>query len=236
MKSKLIHRGFMIMVMFVCAFTTAQAADFTGDSSGIFTNPVGGPDNPAMVYTGLGTNHFTWGDADGFGTGPSSLTFTGVNFTGLFEQEFKFGHIDYFNGTVVLGTAADAVDLLTTLAFTDPSGVTRSFNFTLGLVTTPNTNDPLQSADYVFLNNAFDPTVFFSVNGIDYTLQFTRFGNPSAGGIVTVNQFHVLENQGASADLYGKLTAHPTQLPEPSTMLLFFGGMAGLAVLRKRIR
>ena len=142
----------------------------------------------------------------------------------------------YFNGTIVLGTEADTVDLLATLAFTLPSGITESFNFTFGLVTTPNTTDPLASADYVFLNSAFDPTKTFSVGGVDYTLQFTRFGNTSPGGfITTVSEFHVLEDHSASADIFGKITAHPTQLPEPASMALLLSGLLGLGIMRKNM-
>ena len=232
---KTMRRGFMVLVVLLFVASVAQAVDFAGTSSGTFENPV--PQSLASVLTGVGTNHFTWGAANGFGTGPSSLLFTGGPYSGLYETEFKFGTLDYFNGTIAADTGASAVDLVATLAFTLPFGVTENFSFTFQLINTPNSTGTLAGdADYVNLGNAFDPTVFFTDGTTNYYLQFTRFGNVSTtGGFATPGQFHVYEGYSASADLFGKLTATPTnQLPEPTSMLLFGAGMAGLALMRKK--
>jgi hypothetical protein len=211
------------------------ADDFTGSSTGVFLNPTG---PGGMVTTGTGTNVFTWGDQNGFGTGPCSLSFTGNAFSGSFETtEFKFGKLNYFNGTITAGTEADTVDLKTTLNFTVPSVFDKSFTFTFQLINTPNTDDPVASADYVMLNNAFDATQFFTIGVTDYTLQFTRFGNIGSGGfITTVDQFHVFENQSANADLFGVITAHPHGVFEPSSLFLLGAGLLGLAGLRRKNR
>lgn len=164
MKTKVAIRGFMVMVLTFCIASAVQAADFSGTTSGIFDSAVG---PVTMVTTGQGANYLTWGDPDGFGTGPSALTFTGMAFSGIYETEFKFSAIDYFNGTIVSGTGADAVDLLATLTFIDPSGVIQDFNVTFQLINTPNTGAPMDQADTVLLSNAYDPTAFFTVGGID---------------------------------------------------------------------
>jgi hypothetical protein len=63
-------------------------------------------------------------------------------------------------------------------------------------------------------------------------LQFTRFGNIGGGGfITTVDQFHVLEGESASAEIFGKLTANPVFVPP--TMLLLGSGLLGMVGLRR---
>jgi hypothetical protein len=128
----------------------ALAIDFNGTSSGTFINPVG---PSGMVTTGVGTSAFTWGT--GVNSPPSSLGFTGGTFTGFYDQEFSFGTLTYFNGTIASGSEANAVTLDALLTFTLPSGITQNFNFPLGLINTPNTTDPNASADYQDVEKLF---------------------------------------------------------------------------------
>ncbi len=220
-----------VTLLTICLLASGALADnFDLTSSGIFNNPVG----PAtMVTTGVGTNSFSWGT--GFNSPPSSLGFTGRTVSGTFETEFSFGTINYFNGTIEPNTQADSVNLVATLNFTTPSGIIQDFTFPLTLINTTNTGDPQASADYVLLGSAFDPNAHFNVGGIDYFLQFTRFGNVGPGGFITeVNQFHVLEGDSASADVFGILTANPVNsVPVPATSLLFGSGLLGLAGWRQ---
>lgn len=228
-----------VMFTFLAILCVPSAfADFTGTSSGIFENPVG---DLGMVTTGVGTSNFTWGNANGYGTGPNSLTFTGIPFTSIpAGQEFDYGTISYFNGTTATGTNATGGDLLATLTFTVPGSISpQSFTFDIGLFTTPNTTGTLAGdADYLTLNNPAVPSTTFTVGSDDYTLEFTRFGNLSVtGGSISGDQFNVWEGYSASADLFGEIIP-PSQygVPEPSTMLLLGLGLIGVAGIRRRFK
>src|SRR3989442_12816932 len=105
------------------AMLSAHAASFSGSSSGTFNNPVT-TGNPSAVYTGMGSSSITFGNADGFGTGPNALTFTGAGFGSvLAETPFTVGSLYYFNGTVVSGTTLSGVGLDVQLTFTLPNGL-----------------------------------------------------------------------------------------------------------------
>lgn len=219
-------------------------------SSGVLVNATGAPN---LSIGGIGTNTFNWGV--GVDSPPSSLSFVGKSIQGAIpEQPFVIGSLSYFNGSVLAGTEAHSIGLETTLTF---SGLTQSFDYGLTLINTPNTSNPLASADSVLLSNSL-PSARFDLNGVNYTVNLA-FGTVTGGGFSQVNQFFVLEGGSASADLIGSITAStstttppvvtpgggggggggsvPTVVPEPSTVL---GGIAAggliLAFLIRRLR
>ena len=218
---------------------------FDGTSSGVLINSTGATN---LVNSGVGTNSYSWGL--GVGSPSSSLSFLGTTVNGAIpEQPFALGTLSYFNGQVLAGTEAHSVGLRTTLNF---SGFSQSFDHGFQLVNTPNTGNPLQSADSVLLSSSI-PTTRFSVDGIDYTLNLA-FGSVTGSGFSEVNQFFVLEGGSASANLMGSITANtpntstpsvvapgpgpaPTVVPEPSSVLggISAGGLV-LAFLARRLR
>lgn len=207
-----------------------------GSASGIFVDPV--PSGPPIVVSGVGTSTFTWGET-GFGTGPNSLSFAADPFSTTTETPFKIGTLTYFNGTTGSGTNPNTVNLSITLNFSTPPAGVQSSSFTLSLVSTPNTNDPIASADYVYFPSAYSSTIF-TINGTQYTLMLTGFENVTgSAGFLGSNgntEFHVEEGGTASADLYGEVTSNLTGVPEPSTFLISVVGAGGMIAygLRRR--
>jgi len=207
----------------------ARAITFDGTSSGTFVNPTGGPD---LVTTGDNTSSFSWGT--GHYSDPSQLTYTGKTFEGIVpEQAFSIGTLTYFNGTVLGGTEALSVDLLTLLQFTAPSGLAQSFDFGFQLINTPNIGNDEENADTVFLSSFF-PTTIFTVDGIDYTLKL-GFGSVVGDGFSEIDQFSVFEGSTASADLVGIITASaPQSVPDSgSTLALMAMAIVGVGGLRQ---
>jgi hypothetical protein len=208
----------------------AVAADVEGSTSGVFINPA----PLGATTTGVGTSDFTYG----IPSGPSTeLVFTGVNpFASPFETKFKVGTLSFHNGTIAIGSEASAVDLALSTIFTAPLGLnTVVSTFTLGLVTTPNSADPVASADFVNLPSSFAPSVF-NIGGTNYTVKLVDFENIVGDGFLasSATQLHVTEGGSASADLYAEVTSQVPSVPEPSTWAMLLIGFAGVGFMAYR--
>ena len=73
------------------------------------------------------------------------------------------------------------------------------------MVNSPNTDDPIASADSVFLPGNLPPVVTNTSGNYPITLEIPGFGQTTGSGFSTVNQFFVLEGGTASANLLGRL-------------------------------
>ena len=126
-----------------------------------------------------------------------------------------------------------AVDLRTSLAFTNPFGLTKNFDFDFNLINTPNTGNATQNADSVSLSSPF-PTTIFTIDGIDYTLKM-GFGSLKRGLFSQVNEFIVVVGGKASAKLVGIITASkPQSVPDSgSTLALMAMAVVGVGGLRQ---
>jgi hypothetical protein len=211
----------------------ALAVPINLSTSGVFSNPVL---ESSGVTTGVGTNFFTWGTPIS-GSSSSSLGFAGVpSFSTSTETNFLLGTLEYHNGRIQTASGATGVDLEITLTFTIPAVPDQTFVFGLVLVNTPNVSDPDAAADYVFLPSSFSSTTFM-FGGTEYTLEVLGFQNVIGDGFLASSgtEFHVREDLGASAELWGRVTADiPEPIPEPTTLLLLGSGLLGLFGRRRR--
>ena len=205
-------RSLVFIWMFFFIFASAgnvQAASLVGNSSAVFSNPF----PPSAVVSGVGTNTFAWGDPGDFGIGRSWLSFNGNSFSVDFEELFSLGTLRFFNGTIVPGTQANQIDINVKISFSLPFGISKVFSQRLSLVNTINTENPIASADYVYMPNTF-PKETFTVNGIEYTLVILGFGHITGDAFVRERGFNVLEGRMDSAQLIAKFTTTscvPTQ-------------------------
>ncbi len=175
----------------------------------------------------------TWGNGDGFGTGPNVMTFTGnPSFSTSAETPFSVGLLYYFNGTVADGTSLDSVGLDISVSFTVPSLGVKSFDFPLTITSTPNIDgDPVASADYITLPPASSTT--FTVGPETYTLDLS-FGDFSGDGFLQDGAFHVYEGESATAPVNGILTTNLTGVPDGASTMLLLGGVSGLLCWMRR--
>ncbi len=215
-----------ISSFFVGATTTLGFSDqvyaltFSGISSGTWGQPTPGSTDTNPIYTGVGSNTFTWGDPNVCLPGPSECTITGsnqLNFNGnSFSPEinsaFKVGDLTYFNGTVGEGTSVESVPLNLNLSFSPPVGASQVFGFNLRLVNTPNNaTDPEENADFVFINTNLSNRSF-SFDGNEYTLELTGF-NPDVDQI----NIKALEAATTTTAIYAKIKTKT--IPEPATVV-----------------
>ncbi|MCB1095492.1 MAG: choice-of-anchor K domain-containing protein [Verrucomicrobiae bacterium] len=187
--------------------------DFSGSADGQFTNAQG-PHQMDIEILDNG-HRFEWGTEavnQGF-YNPNSVTFEGASFENVEpETEFLIGTLTYFNGTTLVNTVADTVTLNVTLDLTS-AGIQEELDFELSLESTTNhawqSDD--QNADFVRLDNT--ATQFTTVlNGQTYYL-FLSFGEHTANGFTTIDEFHVHEGASATGNIYGRLTATPPAQP-----------------------
>jgi hypothetical protein len=227
-----IIKSLAVVVSFsAVSFSLPAIAQVAGSATGVFENPA----PVGATTTGVGTNDFTYGTPIGLPL--TELVFNGSSFSGTIGTPFMVGTLFFTNGAINLGSEATSVDLSLSTAFTQPGSLpTVTSTFTLGLVTTPNTSDPLASADYVNLPTSFVPTVF-NIGGTDYTVELTGFQNVVGDGFLASNssQLHVEEGLSAHADLYAEVTSQiPSGVPEPSTWAMMLLGFAGVGFMAYR--
>lgn len=228
------HQLFTILLL---SSFSINASLVQGTSSGIFDNPIG---KSELISSGDGTNHFAWGTPKVQNTNPSSLTYTGKKFNTNENEQFVFGNLRFFNGTIATNTNATEIDLNVAFNLSQPTSRTDNFSFHLNLVDTNNTSIFANNADYVYFDNTVASSVITS-QGISYTLEFLGFQNFTENGYTEDGSFYVPENEFASADLVARITS--TQLrtvdvssvPVPAAFWLFCSALFGLIGIRRKI-
>jgi hypothetical protein len=205
-----------------------------GNASAIFTNPT-----PAgATVTGVGTSNFSWGTGD-----PSSLSFAGAAFDTTPGTKFKIGTLTFHNGAINANTGADSVDFEAPIKFTNIPELNFTFKTKFTLVNTPNTPDPIASADQVTIGD-FGYT-FNVLEGATASVDIMMVLDTSLVGTPGKGSVNYSDPEPGPLDpspifTIGKLSlANPTgggfvtQVPEPSTWLLLLSGMVAI-LCRKR--
>ena len=167
-------------------------------ASATFSNP--DPTCPPATCTGMGTNSIIWGipPADAPLGLPNSVSITGNSFTTQLGTPFVVGTVNYFNGSVLAGSEISEVELLLNALIDIPSLGINDLSISdlrsVSIINTPNTDDPDASADFLSISP------------------------PSGASNSFGNNFHVLEGNMATAELYGRIIRQQVGLPQPGAL------------------
>ena len=141
-----------------------------GSAAATFNSP--SPTCPPATCSGIGTSSIAWGTGS-----PGGMSFSGDSFAPKVGDPFKLGTLRYTNGATFVGSALDGISLDIALGFDNVPERNFIYHAGLTITNTPNTDDPIASADFVT----------FATGGFS-------------------DSFHVLEGASATADLMAKLT------------------------------
>lgn len=206
-----------------------------GSTSGTFTNPAPG----SAVVSGVGTSSFSWGSGN-----PSSLSFASSAFDTSPNTVFKLGTLTFHNGTISSNSGADAVTFNAKLHFDNVPEKDFALSSVFSLINTPNTGDPVASADQVSLGNwGFTFNVLEGATAsVDVMAKLSTGMVPSSAGTQSGAARLGADPFEPSPDY--KLTivglANPTSggfvtsVPEAETWALFCAGLLVLMRLRPR--
>jgi len=192
----------------------------SGATSARFTNPQGPSGMIQSIQHSGSDSQFRWGDTSYYShrsevdLGPQNeLRFTGHSFSQVaMGDKVKVGDFFYYNGTILTGSEAEEVSMNVEFTLDEPINVTLTTQFTFALENTVNSNDQYASADYVRLQllNASTSQV---VEGVRYNISL-EFGTSTESGFTSVSQFHVFEQEGATAELWATVTPEGYELLE----------------------
>jgi hypothetical protein len=193
----------------------AQALSVSGISSATWGNPTPGISDTNPIYTGVGSNTFTWGKASSLLGLPNKLTSNGTSFSADISSVFKIADLTYFNGKVRTDSSVEFVPLNLSVSFSPPVGTSQVFDFNLRLVNTFNDpKDPEKSADLVFLDtNLSNRSFTFGSN--KYTLELIGFNLD--GRQISIK---ALEEATTTTAIYAKIKTIPEPTPVVGLSLL----------------
>lgn len=188
---------------------------FTGSDTASWGNATGGPNLVTDTQNTNNTSTFKSGNTKlDLGGGQyldagvqNALSFTPQPFTSITPNTwFDFGAMQISNGTTFYNSEATGVTLSVNLNLSQPA-VSYTAYVNLGLVSTPNTSDPLTSADIVQLLN---PTTDFTVtiDGVQYRLQLQWVSKDPSSSVVQGNNLLIFEGANAAVELQGRFTSN----------------------------
>jgi hypothetical protein len=158
----------------------------TGNSSGTFLTP--SPGCPPAACSGVGTSSFSWGTPM---PDVSSLTFQPIAFDPKPGEVFSLGRLTFHNGTIVTGSGVDAIKFDIGINFTYLPLKSTTLHTSLALDNTPNTSDPIASADYVY----------FTSGGFGNSFNVSEGTTEFADLLAQIDSSIIVQPQGTPADL-----------------------------------
>lgn len=237
---KMINRCALVVGSVFVFAHGANASPVTGTVEGVFSNPVligsivdpqsGVPifiDNTtSAVFSGIGTNTFTWGTGDFPGINRSTISFAGNSFDNQpSDVNIEFGRFSFTNGTSGTLTLVFGVDL--TLSVPSDPTVT-PLTTRLAIATTSNTGTNAQNADFIAFLDTFPDTFNVFEGATASSILIGQFvGDP----LISLLQLRLAPGDSDKGFIGNGLPAG--DVPAPPTVLLLSIGALAARVLRK---
>ena len=224
----------LVFGLFFVIVNNTYADLILSDVGGTWSNVIGGSninyiDN--VFIGGYGTGYedrVLWCDGP---SGQSGLGFTPRNnpsnpISITIGEAFDVGQLRHFNNPIN-SPPPTSVDLEIDLLFSNPSGLTGEFFYTLSINETPNVTGGSPGDDDIITFPVFYPSQTFEIGGTSYVLQILGFG-PNSSSLYS--QFSSPEGGTNSTLIWGSINI----VPVPGAFLLGFLGLgaAGLKLRR----
>jgi hypothetical protein len=230
----------LLTLLLPISVATASTIPFSGSTSGVFSSPnfdqkvVDAQGNiihtdvsNTAVFSGFGTNSII------FGSGGSSLTFTGTSFSGIFANPdsapFEIGTLSYFNGIddVVLGGAMLSITLNTNQGPIDET-------LNLSFLVTQNTGiSPDRDSDWVQGIIPGSPSI--SLNAFERaTVSGIVFGRIVGDPMLEVTNIMLAPGQTGNGFVGNGINDIPKTPDTGTTFWLFAIGLAAVALIRPK--
>ncbi len=211
----------------------AQAALFTGTSSGSWNLPAETFGAEVLDANGGTNNRIEWGIPVN-NSNKNSLQYDSLNFNVDENSSFALGDLTYFNGAVDSTSHNFDGDFSLDVEIFVNNSIPNSetFSYTFNIFQTLNeTGDPVLDGDKLsFLTNELTGNTF-SLDSVDYTLKLLGFSND--GGNTTLSEWNLPENDETNSLLYAEIIA-AQRVPEPTVLVGL--GMLGIYFATSRLK